>query len=97
MDAIFVGSQDPASDRECLWIHIQTKQLTIWRTRLHDSAGMAARAQCPIYIASTTFGLQRVYNLFVKYRSVRCVHMVWITLAVIRSLDRSGSYPYDTA
>src|SRR5215216_4151948 len=77
MDAMLVGSQDPTSDRECLWIHIQTKHLTIWRRRLHDSAGMTARAQCAINIASTAFGLQRVYNLFVKYRYVRCdVHVV---------------------
>jgi hypothetical protein len=76
MDAMFVGSQDPASDRECLWIHIQTKQLAIWCTRLHDSAGMAARAQCTVNVASTTFGLQRVYNLFVKYRLMRCVHLI---------------------
>ena len=71
MDAILVGSQDPASDRECLWIHIQTKQLTIWRRRLHDPAGMAARAQCTVNVTSTISGLQRVYNLFVKYRFVQ--------------------------
>ena len=71
MDAVLVGSQVPASYRKCLWVHIETQQLTIWRRRLHDPAGMATRAQCPIHIAPPGMRLQRVYNLFVKYRFVR--------------------------
>jgi hypothetical protein len=73
MDAMLIRSQGLTSDRQRLWIHIQTQQTPIWRTRLQNSAGMTARAQCPVHIAPATSGVQRVYNLFVKYRSVRCV------------------------
>ena len=71
MDAPLIRSQELMSERERLWVYIETQQLPIWRRRLHDLAGMAARAQCPIHIASPAMGLQRVYNLFVKYRLMR--------------------------
>ena len=71
MDALFVRSQGLTSERQRLRVYIQTQQLPIWRRRLQNSAGMSTRAQCPIHIAATTSGLQRVYNLFVKYRLMR--------------------------
>jgi len=75
MDALFVRSQDLTSQRKRLRVHIETEQLSIWRTRLQNAAGMTARAQCPIHVAPASPGLQRVYNLFVKYRLVqRVVH-----------------------
>lgn len=77
MDAVLVGSQVPASDRERLQVYVKTQQLPIWRRGLQDSAGMAARAQCPVHIEPPGLRLQRVYNLFVKYRLVRrVVHVV---------------------
>jgi hypothetical protein len=71
MDAPFIRSQVLTSERKRLRVNIQTQQSPIWRRHLHDPAGMAARAQCPIHIASPCMRLQRVYNLFVKYRLVR--------------------------
>src|SRR5512146_1620033 len=71
MDAPLVRSQVLASERERLRVHIETQQLPIWRRCLQDAAGMSARAQCPIHIAASAPGLQRVYNLFVKYRLMR--------------------------
>jgi hypothetical protein len=75
MDAPFIRSQVLTSERKRLRIHIETQQSPIWRRHLHDSAGMAARAQCPIHITAPLMRLQRVYNLFVKYRLMqRIVH-----------------------
>ena len=75
MDALFIRSQVLTSERERLRVYIKTQQLPIWRRGLHDSAGLATRAQCPIYLATTIMRLQRVYNLFVKYRLMqRIVH-----------------------
>jgi len=71
MNAMFVRSQGLTSDRQRLLVHIQTQQLSIWRTRLHYSAGMSARAESSIHIAPSAMRLQRVYNLLVKYRLVR--------------------------
>src|SRR5512138_3896332 len=71
MEAPLVRSQGLASERERLWVHIETQQLPIWRRRLQNAAGMSTRAQRPIHIAATAPGLQRVYNLFVKYRLMR--------------------------
>jgi hypothetical protein len=71
MDAILVRSQDLTSDRQRLRVDIETQQLPIWRRRLHNTAGMAARAQCSVYIPSAFMRLQRVYNFLVKYRLVR--------------------------
>ncbi len=76
MNAMFVRSQGLTSDRQRLRVHIQTQQLPIWRTRLQNAAGMAARAESSIHIAPASPGLQRVYNLLVKYGLVRCVHRV---------------------
>src|SRR5512138_2925555 len=74
MDAPLVRSQGLASERERLRVHIETQQLPIWRRCLQNAAGMSARAYRPIHIAATAPGLQRVYNLLVKYRLMRCVH-----------------------
>ena len=73
MDATFVGSQVPASDRQRLRVYIETQQLPIWRTAIQYAAGVPTRADCSIHIAPTGAGLQRVYNFFVKYGYVRCV------------------------
>jgi hypothetical protein len=71
MDTPFIRSQVLTSERKRLRVYIQTQQLPIWRRGLQNPAGMSARAQRPIYIVATAPGLQRVYNLFVKYRLVR--------------------------
>ena len=71
MDAMFMRSQGLTSDRQRLRVYIETQQLSIWRRRLQNTAGVSARAQCAIDIAPASPGLQRVYNLFVKYRSMR--------------------------
>ncbi len=77
MNALFVRSQDLTSKRQRLWVYIQTQQLPIWHRGLQNSAGMTARTQSPIHIATAIMRLQRVYNLFVKYRLVRRVaHVV---------------------
>jgi hypothetical protein len=73
MCALFVRSQGLTSERQRLRVYIQTQQLPIWRRGLQNSAGMSTRAQCPIYIATADLRLQRVYNLFVKYRSMRYI------------------------
>src|SRR6185503_1828713 len=83
MDTPLIRSQVLTSERKRLRVNIETQQSPIWRRRLHDSAGMAARAQCPIHIAPPGVRLQRVYNLFVKYRSVRRVVHVATTLVVL--------------
>ena len=90
MDAALVGSQDPASNRERLRVYVKTQQLPIWRRGLHNSAGMTARAQCPVHIAPPGMRLQRVYNLFVKYRLVRrVVHFVTVvTTEVVSGRNR---------
>lgn len=93
MDAVFVRSQGLTSDRQRLRVHIQTQQLPIWRTRLQNAAGMSARAQCSIHITPASPGLQRVYNLFVKYGSVRRV----IHLRRRRSLTPRISGAVETA
>ena len=85
MDAMFVRSQGLTSNRQRLRVYIETQQLSIWRRRLHDAAGMATRAQCPVNVPPATYGLQRVYNLFVKYRSMRRVHIDRVgTAAAVR-------------
>ena len=82
MDAMFVRSQGLTSDRQRLRVHIETQQLPIWRRCLQNSAGMTARAECPIYIAPSAPGLQCVYNLFVKYGLMRYIHNVGADLCV---------------
>ena len=49
----------------------------------HDAAGMATRAQCSIHVTPAFHRLQRVYNLFVKYRLMRrTIHKVVTTFIV---------------
>ena len=71
MDAPLVRSQVLASERQRLRVHIQTQQLPIWCRRLQNPAGVSARAQGSIHIATSVMRLQRVYNFFVKYRLMR--------------------------
>ncbi len=67
MRALFVRSQGLARKRQRLRVNIKAEQESIWRASLQNSASVTARAQSAIYITSAAFGLQRVYNLFVKY------------------------------
>jgi len=74
MRAPFMGGQGLTSKRQRLRVHIETQQESIRRASLQNAASVSARAQCAIYISAARFGLQRVYNLLVKYRFVR--HLV---------------------
>ena len=87
MDAMFVRSQGLTSDRQRLRVHVETEQAPIWRTRLQDTAGVSARAHCPIHITSPRMRLQRVYNFFVKYGFVRrVVHILSVEGVLLRRI-----------
>ena len=71
MKAPLVRSQGLTSKRQRLRVYVETQQKPIWRAGLQDAAGVSTRAQCAIHITAAALRLQRVYNLMVKYRSVR--------------------------
>ena len=67
MRAPLIRSQGLTSKRQRLRVYIETQQKPIRRASLQNPASVTARAQRTIDITSTAFGLQCVYNLFVKY------------------------------
>lgn len=95
MDAMFVRSQGLTSDRQRLRVYIETEELSIWRTRLQNAASVPARAESPIHVAPTAPRLQRVYNLFVKYRLMRCVHLCGDNPCGYPNMGDYKSRPYE--
>lgn len=67
MRTLLIRSQGLTSKRQRLWVYIKTQQKPIRRASLQNPASVTARAQSTVNITPTAFGLQCVYNLFVKY------------------------------
>ena len=85
MCASLIRSQGLTSKRQRLRVYIETQQMPIRRASLQNTASVTARAQCAVNVTSTAFGLQCVYNLFVKYG-----YVVHICRGHVLSPNRAG-------
>jgi hypothetical protein len=56
-----------SGDGDCLRVKVKSKQSAIRVTGLQDSLGVSATAKRAIYVETSALGLQRVYNVMVKY------------------------------